>query len=90
MNGKNINLEDKKFKKSDIYKNKKVNRIDFITPLCVRLPQMIGYARKFDENTTTSFRVTDKKFLKNYCKIWEKIEKLILKANQFIMMTIST
>ena len=25
---------------------------DVIRPLCIRLPQMTGYARKFDENAT--------------------------------------
>ena len=30
MSGKNINFDDKKIKKSDFYKNKKVNRIDDI------------------------------------------------------------
>ena len=30
MSGKNINFEDKKIKKSDFYKNKKINRIDDI------------------------------------------------------------
>ena len=38
---------------------------------------MIGYARKFNENSTMSFRVTDKKLLKNYNKIWEKVKKLM-------------
>ena len=38
---------------------------------------MTGYARKFDENSVMSFRVIDKKLLKNYIKIWEKIEKLM-------------
>ena len=28
MNGKNINFEDKKIKKSEFYRNKKVNSID--------------------------------------------------------------
>ena len=28
-----------------------------IRPLCIRLPQMTGYARKFDENATLSFIV---------------------------------
>ena len=28
MSGKNINVDDKKLKKSDFYKNKKVNSID--------------------------------------------------------------
>ena len=30
MSGKNINFNDKKIKKSDFYKNKKINRIDDI------------------------------------------------------------
>ena len=38
---------------------------------------MTGYARKFNENITMSFRVNDKQFLKNYNAIWEKIEKLM-------------
>ena len=33
------------------------NNNDIIRPLCVRLPQMTGYARKFDENATMSFIV---------------------------------
>ena len=83
MRGKNINFDNKKIKKSDFYKNKKINKIDdidvnkilvskkesygtknsfkffigyndndVIRPLCIRLPQMTGYARKFDENAT--------------------------------------
>ena len=90
MSGKNINFEDKKIKKSDFYKNKKINSIDDIDvnkiliskkesygtensykyfvgyndndvarPLCARLAQMTGYARKFDENATTSFKVNN-------------------------------
>ena len=45
--------------------------------LCVRLPQMTGYAKKFDENATLSFRANNKQFLKIYNKIWEKVEKLL-------------
>ena len=108
MSGKNINFEDKKFLKSNFYKNKKINRIDgidvdkilvskkesygtrsslkyfigyndndVIRPMCVRLPQMTGYARKFDENATMSFRVNNKQLLKKYNRIWEKVEKLL-------------
>ena len=33
---------------------------DVIGPLCIRLPQMTGYARKFDENATISFIIKDK------------------------------
>ena len=69
------------------------NDNDVIRPLCVRLPQMTGYARKFDENATMSFRVNNKQLLKNYNKIWEKVEKLmkiaILKANVFMVMMIN-
>ena len=53
------------------------NDNDVIIPLCVRLPQMTDYARKFDENALMSFRVNNKQFLKNYNKIWEKVEKLL-------------
>ena len=37
---------------------------------------MTGYAIKFDENTTMSFRANNKQLLKNYNKIWKKVEKL--------------
>ena len=53
------------------------NDNDIIRPLCIRLPQMTGYVRKFDENATMSFIVKDKKLLKSYTKIWETIEKLM-------------
>ena len=103
MNGKNINFNDKKFRKSNFYKNKKINNIEDIDvdnilvskkepygtlldimimilldhPLCIKLPQMTGYISKFNENLTMSFRVKDKQLLKNYNKIWEKVEKLM-------------
>ena len=38
---------------------------------------MTGYFRKCNENSTMSFRVKDKQLLKNYNKIWEKVEKLM-------------
>ena len=53
------------------------NDNDVIRPLCIRLSQMTGYARKFNENAIMSFIVRDKKLLKNYIKIWETIEKLM-------------
>ena len=88
MSGKNINFDDKKFRKSIFYKNKTINNTEnidinnilvskkerygnknsfkyfiryndnnIIRPLCIRLPQMTGYARKFDENATMFFIV---------------------------------
>ena len=53
------------------------NDNDIIRPLCVKLPQMTGYARKFDENATMSFIVKNKQLLKKYTKIWETIEGLM-------------
>ena len=38
---------------------------------------MTGYVKKFAENVTMSFRANNKQLLKNYDKIWEKIEKLL-------------
>ena len=40
------------------------NDNDVIRPLCVRLSQMTGYGRKFDENATMSFRANNKQLLK--------------------------
>ena len=111
MSRKNIHFDDKKIRKSEFYKNKKVFRIDeidvnkilvskkesygtknalkyfigyndddVIGPLCVKLSQMTGYARKFDKNVTMSFRANNKQVLKNYNKIWEKVEK-VMKEN---------
>ena len=53
------------------------NDNDVIRPLCLRLPQMTGYAKKFNENATMSFRANNKQSLKSYNKIWEKLEKLM-------------
>ena len=53
------------------------NDNDVIRPLCLRLPEMTGYARKFNENAIMSFRVNNKQLLKNQSKIWEKTEKLM-------------
>ena len=38
---------------------------------------MTGYARKFNENATMSFKANNKQPLKNYNKIWAKVEKLL-------------
>ena len=53
------------------------NDNDVIRLLCLRLLQMTGYFKKFNENATMSFRVNNKQLLKNYNKTWEKIEKLL-------------
>ena len=53
------------------------NDDDVIRPLCISLPQMIGYVKHFDSNKTMSFKVSDNKLLKKYNKIWEKISNLM-------------
>ena len=53
------------------------NDNDVIRPICIRLPQMNGYVRTFDENATMSFIVKDKQLFKKYTKIWETIEGLM-------------
>ena len=108
MSGNNVNFGDKKIKKINFYKNKKVIKIDdtdvskilvskeepygsknsfkyfigyndndVIRPLCIKLPQMIGYVRKFEGNTTMSFKISDKQLLKKYNQIWKKVKKLL-------------
>ena len=49
-----------------------------IRPLYLWLSQMTGYINKFDENKRTmSLMIKDEQLLKNYNKIWKKIEKLM-------------
>ena len=49
------------------------NDDDVIRPLCIKLPQITGYIRKFDDNTTMSFRVSNKQLLKKYNQTWKKV-----------------
>ena len=70
--------------KKEAYSNKNsfkyfigYNDNDTIRPLCIKLPQMTGYTKKFNSNATMSFIVKDKQLLKNYIKIWYKIEELM-------------
>ena len=53
------------------------NNDDVIRPLCIKLPQMIGYVKTFYSNKTMSFKISDNKLLKKYNKIWEKISSLM-------------
>ena len=58
------------------------NDNDVIRLLYLELSQLTGHINKFDEDknknkTTMSLKVKDKQLLKNYNKIWKKIERLI-------------
>ena len=48
-----------------------------IRPLCIKLPQMIGYVEHFDGNKTMSFKVNDDRLLKEYTEIWERVSILM-------------
>ena len=56
------------------------NDNDVIRPLCLRLSQINGYTKELEEikkKKTISLRVKDKQLLKNYNKIWKRIESLM-------------
>ena len=38
---------------------------DVVRPLCIKLPHMISYVKKFESNTTISFKISDKQLFKN-------------------------
>ena len=50
---------------------------DIIRPLCIKLPQMIGYVKCFESNKTIYFKINDNKLLKKYTQIWKKSQKVI-------------
>ena len=50
---------------------------------------MNGYINKFDENKITmSLMVKDKQLLKNYNKIWKKIERLLILTAKLLMVMV--
>ena len=50
---------------------------DDLRSLYIKLPQMTGYAKYFDSNKTMSFKVIDKKLIKKYIKIWERVSSFM-------------
>ena len=69
------------------------NHYDVIRPLWIKVSQMTGYVRTFESNTTMSFKITDKRLLKKYNQIWKRVEKILkidLTANLFMVMIINT
>ena len=87
MIGKNITFNDKKINvgvykilvsKKELYRTK--NSLEyfiryndgFIRPLCIKLPQMVGYVKYFYSNKALSLKVIDNKLLK---KVYYNMEK---------------
>ena len=53
----------------------------FPIPLCIKLPQMIGYTKYFDNNKKyMNLLFHDKKLLKKYNEIWDKISNIFKKG----------
>ena len=70
------------------------NDDDVIRPLCIKLLQMIGYVKHFDNNNTIYFKVDDNKLLKKYNKIWENVVHLMniveFDSDPFLVIMINT
>ena len=54
-----------------------IDEDDVIRPLLLKLPERIGYLKKFVDSTTMYFRVDGSKLFKKYCKIWRTIKSLL-------------
>ena len=50
---------------------------DVIRPLCIKLPQVIGYFKNFDSNKTMPFKVDNNRLLKKCNRIWKIISNLL-------------
>ena len=44
-----------------------------IVVLCILLPKMNGYKKRFDKTNYMSFLIKDNELLEKYNKIWDKI-----------------
>ena len=54
-----------------------IDEDDVIRPLLLKLPQMIGYLKEFDDSMTMPLRVDSGKLFKKYCKIWRTVSGLL-------------
>ena len=67
-----VSFGTKEFKYFIQYKDDKK-----VKSLCIILPKMNGYLKKFDGTHYMSFPVKDNEFLKKYNKVWNKICNII-------------
>ena len=54
-----------------------IDNNDIIRPLLLKLPQMIGYLKEFDDSMTMPLKFDDSKLFKKYCRIWKTISGLL-------------
>ena len=47
---------------------------DIIKPLCIKLSQMTGYVRTFENNTTMSFKISNKQLSKSTIKYGKELK----------------
>ena len=52
-------------------------KIIIIKTLLLKLQQMIGDLKEFNDSMTMSFRIDDSKLFKKYCKTWKIIKGLL-------------
>ena len=58
-----------------------INETDaFPIPLRIKIPQMNGYVKYFNDNKCMNLLVHDDEILKKYNKIWDKISNLLKKG----------
>ena len=55
-----------------------IDNDDVIRPLFLKLPQMIGYLKEFDDSMTIFLKVDDSKLFKKYCRIWRIVRGLLV------------
>ena len=53
------------------------NDNDIIRPLSIKLPQMTGFVRKFEGNTTMPYKISKKQLLTKYNQTWRRVKKLL-------------
>ena len=62
-----------------------INKNDpFPAPLCIKLPEMNGYTKYFDNNKYMNLLVHDKELLKKYNEIWDKVSNILKKGSDSV------
>ena len=56
-----------------------------LSPLNIKLPQLTGYAKQFNDEKVINFLVADKKLLKKYNEIWSKIKSMCITINILLL-----
>ena len=72
-----VEIKKQFYIRKDSNGNKGAFNDDGIAPLCIKLPQINGYAKYFDSNSKyMNLLVRDEDLLKKYHKIWDEVKNL--------------